>query len=156
MFRMCASNSHSYTHLILARGIVRKPTVWVFITSKYPGTHDIGLPRNIQYMFEPDCCSNPKPVRICWHCLVKFPRFEISKTCLGSDFSVVILSSSIGDRTYVLVDVFNAIISADEPPASQTAQTAIRTAPETSSGQFRFYGPGGALQLCICTTSIYS
>ena len=44
MFRMCASNSHSYTHLILAMGIVRKPTVWVFITSKYPGTHDIGLP----------------------------------------------------------------------------------------------------------------
>ena len=44
MFRMCASNSHSYTHLILALGIVREPTVWVFITSKYPGTHDIGLP----------------------------------------------------------------------------------------------------------------
>ena len=37
-------NSHSYTHLILALGIVREPTVWVFITSKYPGTHDIGLP----------------------------------------------------------------------------------------------------------------
>ena len=46
MFRMCASNSHSYTHLILAVGIVRKPRVWVFITSKYPGTHDIGLPRH--------------------------------------------------------------------------------------------------------------
>ena len=44
MLRMCASNSHSYTHLILALGIVRKPTVWGFITSKYPGTHDIGLP----------------------------------------------------------------------------------------------------------------
>ena len=44
MIRMCASNSHSYTHLILALGIVRKPTVWVFITSKYLGTHDIGLP----------------------------------------------------------------------------------------------------------------
>ena len=42
MLRMCASNSHSYTHLILALGIVRKPTVWVFITSEYPGTHDIG------------------------------------------------------------------------------------------------------------------
>ena len=28
MFRMCASNSHSYTHLILALGIVREPTVW--------------------------------------------------------------------------------------------------------------------------------
>ena len=25
---MCASNSHSYTHLIQALGIVRKPTVW--------------------------------------------------------------------------------------------------------------------------------
>ena len=44
MFRMCASNSHSYTHLIQALGIVREPTVWVFITSKYPGTRDIGLP----------------------------------------------------------------------------------------------------------------
>ena len=44
MFRMCASNSHSYTHLILALGIVREPTVWVFIPSKYPGTHDICLP----------------------------------------------------------------------------------------------------------------
>ena len=41
---MCASNSHSYTHLILALGIVREPTAWVFITSKYPGTHGIGLP----------------------------------------------------------------------------------------------------------------
>ena len=44
MYRMCASNSHSYTHLILALGIVREPTVWVFITSKYPGTRVIGLP----------------------------------------------------------------------------------------------------------------
>ena len=44
MFRMYASNSHSYTHLILALGIVRTPTVWGFITSEYPGTHDIGLP----------------------------------------------------------------------------------------------------------------
>ena len=41
---MYASNSHSYTHLVLALGIVREPTVWVFITSAYPGTHDIGLP----------------------------------------------------------------------------------------------------------------
>ena len=40
---MCASNSHSYTHLIQALCIVRKPTLWGFITSKYPGTHDIGL-----------------------------------------------------------------------------------------------------------------
>ena len=39
MFRMYASNSHSYTHLILALGIVREPIVWVFITSKYPGIH---------------------------------------------------------------------------------------------------------------------
>ena len=44
MFRIYARNSHSYTHLILALGIVREPTVWVFITSKYPGIHDIGLP----------------------------------------------------------------------------------------------------------------
>ena len=41
---MCASNSHSYTHLIQALGIVREPKVWGFITSKYLGTHDIGLP----------------------------------------------------------------------------------------------------------------
>jgi hypothetical protein len=33
MLRMYASNSHSYTHLILALGIVREPTVWDFITS---------------------------------------------------------------------------------------------------------------------------
>ena len=37
MLRMYASNSHSYTHLILALGIVREPTVWVFITSQYRG-----------------------------------------------------------------------------------------------------------------------
>ena len=30
MFKMYASNSHSYIHLILALGIVRKPKVWVF------------------------------------------------------------------------------------------------------------------------------
>ena len=41
---MYASNPHSYTHLLLALGIVREPTVWGFITSKYPGIHDIGLP----------------------------------------------------------------------------------------------------------------
>ena len=28
-------NSHGYTHLILALGIVREPTVWGFIISKY-------------------------------------------------------------------------------------------------------------------------
>ena len=44
MFIMFVSNYHSYTHLILALGIVRKPIVWVFITSQYPGMHDIGLP----------------------------------------------------------------------------------------------------------------
>ena len=44
MIRMYASHSHTYTHLILALGIVREPTVWGFMTSKYPGTHDIGLP----------------------------------------------------------------------------------------------------------------
>ena len=41
---MYASTSHYYAHLILALGIVRKPTVWGFITLKYPGIHDIGLP----------------------------------------------------------------------------------------------------------------
>ena len=32
MFKMCPSNSHSYTHLILALDIVREPTVWWYIT----------------------------------------------------------------------------------------------------------------------------
>ena len=44
MFKMYVSNSHNYTHLILALGIVREPTVWGFNTSEYPGIHDIGLP----------------------------------------------------------------------------------------------------------------
>ena len=43
MFRMYAYNSHICTHLTLALGIVREPTIWIFITSKYPSTHDIGL-----------------------------------------------------------------------------------------------------------------
>ena len=29
------TNSHSYTHLILALGIVREPTAWGFITSTH-------------------------------------------------------------------------------------------------------------------------
>ena len=44
---MYATNSHSYTHLILALGIVKEPTVWGFITSKYYGIHYIGLPTYI-------------------------------------------------------------------------------------------------------------
>ena len=39
---MYAINSHSDSHLIPALGIVMKPTVWVFITSQYPGIHAIG------------------------------------------------------------------------------------------------------------------
>ena len=44
MLRVCARrrNYRSYTHLMLALGIVSEPTVWGFITSKYPGIHDIG------------------------------------------------------------------------------------------------------------------
>ena len=42
MFKMYASDSHSYTRLILALGIVREPTIWGSITSQYPGIHDIG------------------------------------------------------------------------------------------------------------------
>ena len=53
MFRMYASNSHSYTHLILALGIVREPTVCGFITSKYPGIHDIGLPISTGVFIKP-------------------------------------------------------------------------------------------------------
>ena len=43
MFRMYVIQSHSYTRLILALGIVREPTECVFITSRYPGTPDVGL-----------------------------------------------------------------------------------------------------------------
>ena len=57
MLRMCASNSHSYTHLIQALGIVREPPVWVFITSKYPGTHDIGLPIILSVVSRLDPCE---------------------------------------------------------------------------------------------------
>ena len=39
---MYASNIHSYTHLILALGIVSEHTVWGFITSQYPDIHDTG------------------------------------------------------------------------------------------------------------------
>ena len=39
---MCALNYHSYTHLKLALGIIREPTVWEFMTSKHPCTHNIG------------------------------------------------------------------------------------------------------------------
>ena len=37
-------NSHSYTHLILALGIVREPTVWALLLQNIYCTHDIGLP----------------------------------------------------------------------------------------------------------------
>ena len=43
MIRVCAHNYHSYTHLILALGIVRELTVWSFMTSECPVIHDIGL-----------------------------------------------------------------------------------------------------------------
>ena len=42
---MYAINSHRCTHLTLDLGIIREPTVWEFITSQYPDTHNIGLPR---------------------------------------------------------------------------------------------------------------
>ena len=41
MFRIYASDYHSYTRLILALGIVKEPTVWGFIFSQYPDIHDI-------------------------------------------------------------------------------------------------------------------
>ena len=74
---MCASNSHSYTHLIQALGIVRKPTVWVFITSKYPGTHDIGLP-NIMAWHAPVLCCNPRDMYI-----------HVGQGCTGADAQYV-------------------------------------------------------------------
>ena len=39
---MCTRNYHSFTHLLLALGIVREPTVWEFMTTKYYCAHDIG------------------------------------------------------------------------------------------------------------------
>ena len=74
---MCARNHHSYTHLKLALGIVREPTVWGFITSQYPGIHDNGLPTSIhrdtllingrlslpaRVRFRLDCASNVRPI----------------------------------------------------------------------------------------------
>ena len=61
MFRMCASNSHSYTRLILALGIVREPTVWWFITSEYPGIHAIGLPNFSVFLSENQRFEGPDP-----------------------------------------------------------------------------------------------
>ena len=49
MFRIYTIHSHSYTHLILALSIVRKPTIWGFITSEYPGIHNIGRAMQITY-----------------------------------------------------------------------------------------------------------
>ena len=41
MIRVRARNYHINTHLILALGIVREPTVWRFLTSQYSCTRDI-------------------------------------------------------------------------------------------------------------------
>ena len=89
MFRMYACNSHSYTHLILALGIVREPTVWGFNTSEYPGIHDIGLPtvvsqtwqdphawwlmagcfigNSLRIAMHPDVCLHLHPLSGCLH-----------------------------------------------------------------------------------------
>ena len=40
--KMCVRNYHSYTHLIPDFGIVREPTIWRIMTSKYSCTDDIG------------------------------------------------------------------------------------------------------------------
>ena len=50
---MFTSNLHTYTHLILALGIVREPTAWVFMiktqSSQYPGIqwHDSIISRDV-------------------------------------------------------------------------------------------------------------
>ena len=48
MFKVYARNYHRYyTYFILALGIVREPTVWGFMESKYSCTRDIiGLARS--------------------------------------------------------------------------------------------------------------
>ena len=101
MFRLYASNSHSYTHLILALGIVRKPTVWIFITSKYPGIHDIGLPIHTSTMIRPrgfHPCRNPSTE---WHRRRKWHRRQ-NLTPAGTRFSVDLMKSPLGPRHIVL------------------------------------------------------
>ena len=43
MFRVCACNYHSYTHVILALGIVREPKIWGFMTSQAPAHMALAL-----------------------------------------------------------------------------------------------------------------
>ena len=73
MFRMYASNPHSYTHLIIALGIVRKLTMWGFITSQYPGIHAIGLPSVTQASAR-TLCPAPIPTWAnTWHDICSAP-----------------------------------------------------------------------------------
>ena len=67
MFRMYASNYHSYTHLIRALGIVREPTVCWFVTSEYPGIHDIGQSVPGQVRGEPPHAAAPVQERVPEH-----------------------------------------------------------------------------------------
>ena len=56
---MYARIYHRYTHLIPALGIVREPTVWSFITSQYPGIHDMSLPSQGRHRRQTiACCRN--------------------------------------------------------------------------------------------------
>ena len=46
-------NSHSYTHLVLALGIIREPTIWGFITTKRPGSWRTVEPRGFPFTCPP-------------------------------------------------------------------------------------------------------
>ena len=43
---------------------------------------------NRKILYEYVLFESDFPVRICWHCLVKFPAIEIAKTCCDSGISV--------------------------------------------------------------------
>ena len=58
MLRVCARYYHSYTHLILAQGIVREPTVWGFIASTYSCTHGIGRATVLICHHTPGLCGH--------------------------------------------------------------------------------------------------
>ena len=82
MFRMYASNSHSYTHLILALSIVREPTIWGFITSKYSGTHDIGLP-NINTLLGPKRTARSPALESVWRKVLRRCSYPVKHKVLN-------------------------------------------------------------------------
>ena len=69
----------SYTHLILALGIAREPTVWGFITSQYPGIHDIDRATLITVSptvgrRKPAVARQARPCKYTWFSKTRFGR----------------------------------------------------------------------------------